>query len=209
MRLVLTCRGSGAAVSAGPGRAPRSAHGDDQGGALKQVREARITVCSEVGSESVQRADKEAHDPKQVVQYDARDAGWYGSDAMRLAGLAGVRAGDGGIHARTSLSGNGLRAGKGVVGAGAAKPPPAVRAGTAFRGRGCDGRLRRKRVVFAHKQRGARALSALPRVEIRRAGRSTSRGMGPSLREPGNGRGCPNEQLLGSRGCHAGRAVRR
>ena len=135
MRLVLTCRGSGAAVSAGPGRAPRSARGDVKGGALKQVREARITGCSEVGSESVQRADKEAHDPKQVVQYDARDAGWYGSDAMRLAGLAGVGAGDGGIHARTSLSGNGLRAGKGVVGAGAAKPPRAVRAGTAFRGR--------------------------------------------------------------------------
>ena len=75
MRLVLTCRGSGAAVSAGPGRAPGSARGGVNGGALKQVRGARITVCSEVGSEPVQRADKEPHHPKQVVQNDARDAG--------------------------------------------------------------------------------------------------------------------------------------
>jgi hypothetical protein len=75
MRLVLTCRGSGAAVSAGPGRAPGSARGDVNGGALKQVRGARITACSEVGSKSVQRAAKEAHHPKQVVQNDARDAG--------------------------------------------------------------------------------------------------------------------------------------
>ena len=34
-------------------------------------------------------------------------------------------------------------------------------------------------------------------------------GKGPFPAGSGNGRGCPNEQLLRSRGCHAGRAVRR
>jgi hypothetical protein len=172
------------------------------------VREARLAVCSEVGSESVERADKEAHDPKQVVQYDARDAGWYGSDAMRLAGLAGVRVGDGGIHARTSLSGNGLRAGKGVVCAGAAKPPHAVRAGTAFEGGVVTGDFAGN-VSSSRTSNAARGRSRPCPCRDSSGWPVDFAGNGASLPEAGNGRGCPNEQLLGSRGCHAGRAVRR
>jgi len=75
MRLVLRCLGSGTALSAGPGRATGSARGDVNGGALKQVQWARITVCSDIGSKSVQHAAKEAHHPEQVGQNDARNAG--------------------------------------------------------------------------------------------------------------------------------------
>ena len=55
-------------------------------------------------------------------------------------------------------------------------------------------RLRRKRVVFAHEQRGAHAIPAQRRLAIRWTNRSTSREMGPSLRchgrqgEPPTGR---------------------
>ena len=43
-------------------------------------------------------------------------------------------------------------------------------------------RLRRKRVVFAHEQRGAQALPAPPRLALAGLGRSSSRGTGPSPR---------------------------
>ena len=74
MPLTLRCLGSGAAVSAGPGRATGSARGDVNGGPIKEVRGARITVCSEVGSKAVQRAAKEPHNAKQIPQNEVGHA---------------------------------------------------------------------------------------------------------------------------------------